>query len=64
MMHLIGGQHRLNWHQFFYDVLVYNMELNPFYFFMALFISFFFIYIFKNDHYVIMKNKKKSDGSI
>ena len=34
------------------------MKLIPFYFFLSLFIGFFMIYIFKNDYFVIMKNKK------
>jgi hypothetical protein len=34
------------------------MEIDPFYFFMTLFIGFLIIYVFKNDYHVIMKNKK------
>lgn len=34
------------------------MILIPYYFFMALFLGFFFLYVFKNDHHVILKNKK------
>ena len=32
--------------------------LVPFYFFIALFLGFFTIYVFKNDYFVIIKNKK------
>ena len=34
------------------------MKMIPIYFFIALFIGFFMIYVFKNDYFVIMKNKK------
>lgn len=36
------------------------MKFKPFYFFCALFISFMIIYLFKNDYYVITKDKNKS----
>ncbi len=35
------------------------MKIIPYYFVMTLFIGFMIIYLFKNDYYVITKNKKK-----
>lgn len=40
------------------------MKLNTFYFFMALFIGFFVIYVYKSDYFVIMKNKKCMDNKM
>lgn len=40
------------------------MKLIPFYLFIALFIGFFAIYVFKNDYFVILKNKKCANGTL
>lgn len=37
------------------------MKLIPLYFFLALFIGFFIVYAFKNDHHLIIKNKKQKE---
>lgn len=34
----------------------------PYYFFMTLFIGFMIIYVFRNDYYVIIKNKNNNEN--
>lgn len=38
------------------------MKLIPLYFFLVMFIGFLIIYTYKNDYYVIVKNKKCYNG--